>query len=81
VVNLLAIRLPCHVSTSLSLRIATKCRRTATDCVFLTLHEFALVLVKLPVQLAATRVGGATEVILDQDAVLSVVIVARISLV
>ena len=69
-VNLLAIRLPRHVSTSLGLRIATKCSRTATDCVFLTLHEFGLVLIKLIIH---SRTGAATQIILNQDAVLSVV--------
>lgn len=82
VVDLLAIRLSGHVSTSLGVRIAAKCSGTPTDSVFLTLHEFALTLVKLSSVHLAPTAGGATIVILDEDAILSVVILAaRVSLV
>ena len=74
VVDLLAIRLPSHVSTSLGVGIATECSGTATDGVFLTLDELRLTLVKLSSVHLAPTAGGATEVILDEDAVLSVVI-------
>jgi len=81
VVDLLAIRLPCHVSTSLGVGIATECSGTATDGVFLTLDELRLTLVKLSSVHLAPTAGGATEVILDEDAVLSVVILTGVSLV
>lgn len=72
-VDLLAIGLSCHVSTSTldAVRIATKCSRTASDCVLLTLYKFVLVLEELIHFAGAT---SAPEVILDQHTVLGVVI-------
>ena len=76
-VDLLAIRLSCHVSTSTldAVRIATERSRTATDCMFLTLYKLVLVLVELIHFAGAT---SAPEVILDQDTVLGVVIANRL---
>lgn len=77
VVDLLAIGLSCHVSTSTldAVRIATKCRRTATDCMLLTLHKFILVLEEL---IHFAGAASAPEVILDQHTVLGVVIAERL---
>lgn len=73
VVNLLAIRLSCHICTGTldAVRVASKSSRTATNCMFLTLHELVLVLEELIHFAGAT---SASEVILNQDTVLGVVI-------
>lgn len=73
VVDLLAIRLSCHVSTSTlnAVRIAAKRSRTATYGVFLTLDKLVLALEEL---IHFARATSAPEVVLDQDTVLGVVI-------
>lgn len=72
-IDLLAVRLSRHVGTStLDFGIATKCCWTATNCMFLTLYE--LILLILVVLIHCAGATGASEVILDQNAILGVVI-------